>query len=119
MKTRRLSLYSSPKIMRTNSTVYSRSFKVYSVAKDDFYQQIKNASETRISLQYNLDKFLTFKVYEARLCSIVGQGFENITLQCKIRGVAYTFTYEHLVQMSHSEINELFNHLGLDSRLYS
>jgi phenylalanyl-tRNA synthetase beta subunit len=47
---------------------------------------------------------------------IVRQGFKNVALQCQIRGTTYTFTDEHLDQMSKREINDLFNHLGVKRR---
>lgn len=86
----------------------------YSVASADFYQQLKNLSDTIISLQYSANNFLTFKVQEASRGSVVSQGAEVATLQCQVRGTTYTFTREHLDQMSNRELNELLNQLGLE-----
>ncbi|HEY9739736.1 MAG TPA: hypothetical protein V6C90_04535 [Coleofasciculaceae cyanobacterium] len=98
--------------------LYPQATDFFSVVPDDFYQQIKNSSETIISLQYNRDKFLTFKVYEVRLGALVGEGFKDITLQCQIRGATYIFTHEHIEQMSKRELNDLFNHLGIDGNRF-
>ena len=87
----------------------------HSVASDNFYQQLQSLSNTIISLQYNPDNFLTFKVQEASFGSIVRQENENIAIRCQIRGTTYTFTYKHLDQMSKRELNDLLNQLGLDS----
>lgn len=81
----------------------------------DFYQQLNSIPNTIISLQYQADKFLTFKVNEASYGSVLRQGAEdtNIVLQCQIRGTTYTFTRNHLDQLSNRECRELLNHLGL------
>jgi len=87
----------------------------HSVASENFYQKLQSLSNTIISLQYNPDNFLTFKVQEASFGSIVRHGNENIAIQCQIRGTTYTFTHEHLDQMSKRELNDLVNQLGLDT----
>jgi hypothetical protein len=85
------------------------------VSSNDFYQKIKNSSNTIVSLQYNNDKFLSFKVYEAQSGTLVRQGDKDIALRCQIRGSVYTFTREHVTQMSKREFNDLLSHLGIDS----
>jgi len=87
----------------------------HSVAAENFYQKLQSLSNTIISLQYKPDNFVTFKVQEASFGSIVRQENETIAIQCQIRGATYTFTYEHLDQMSKRELNDLLNHLGLES----
>ncbi len=86
----------------------------YFVAPEDFYQTQNSISNTIISIQYDPNKFLSFKIYEAKFGSIVRQGVEDIALQCQIRGYTYTFTREHMDQMSNRELNDLFNHLRID-----
>lgn len=89
------------------------------VGVEDFYQQIRSSSNTIISIQYKSKEFLSFKVYEAKNGVIVNQEVNDIVLQCQIRGTSYTFNRKHLDQMSKREINELFNHLRLDSSSFS
>lgn len=84
-------------------------------ASENFYCILNNRSSSIISLQYNPDEFLSFKVYEANQGAIVRRGFKDIALQCQIRGTTYTFSDEHLDQMSKRELNDLFNHLGFNS----
>jgi hypothetical protein len=88
--------------------------KFYRAAPEDFYQQLKSLSNTIISLQYNSMTFLSFKVHEASRGSIVNPK-PNLTIQCQIRGNTYTFTPEHLDQLSNRECTELFNELKIDS----
>jgi hypothetical protein len=78
---------------------------------EDFYQRLENISSTIISFQYSPNKLLTFKVYEASQGAILRRGLKNIALRCQIRGTTYTFTREHLEQLSKRECHELFNHL--------
>ena len=87
----------------------------HSVASENFYQQLQSLSNTIISIQYNPNNFLTFKVQESSFGAIVRQGMENIAIRCQIRGATYTFTHEHLDQMSKRELNDLLNQLGLDT----
>ena len=87
----------------------------HSVASENFYQKLQSLSNTIISLQYKPGNFLTFKVQEASFGSIVRQENETIAIQCQIRGTTYTFTHEQLDQMSKRELNDLLNHLGLES----
>lgn len=86
----------------------------YFIAPEDFYQTQNSLSNTIISIQYDRHKFLSFKIYEAKFGSIVHQGVEDTALQCQIRGYTYTFTREHMDQMSNRELNDLFNHLKID-----
>ena len=85
-----------------------------SVDSEKLYQQLKNLPNSIISLQYNPEKFLSFKVYEVNLKAIVFHKFQATTLQCQIRGATYTFTDEHLDQMTNRELNDLFNYLGIN-----
>lgn len=81
----------------------------------DVYQQLNSIPNTIISLQYETNKFLTFKVNEASYGAVLRQGAEdtNIALQCQIRGSTYTFNRDHLDQLSNRECRELLNQLGL------
>ena len=87
----------------------------YSVASSDFYQEINNSSSTIISLQYKPKQFVSFKVYEAKGGAIVRQGANDVAIRCQIRGTTYTFTNEHIDQMSLRELSELLNHLGMNA----
>ena|SRR3712207_729868 len=82
----------------------------------DFYNQLDNRPNTIISLQYDSDKLLSFKVYEAKLGAIVRRGNQDVALECQIRGKTYTLTREHLKQMSNRECQELFKHLEIDGQ---
>lgn len=88
--------------------------QVYLEKLEDVYQQLKNIPNTTISLQYNADKFLSFKVYEATKGTIISKGLdeEDVTIRCQIRDITYTFTREHLCQLSNRECQDLFNQLG-------
>lgn len=88
----------------------------YSVASKDFYQEINSSSNTIISLQYKPKQLVSFKVYEAKSGAIVRLGPSDIALRCQIRGTTYTFTNEHIDQMSVRELSELLNHLGMDAK---
>ncbi len=93
-----------------------RSFSnLYSQNASDFYQSLEKISNTTISLQYDSDTFLSFKVYEASQGSIIATQFNDIALKCQIRGTTYVFNREHLDQMSNRERHELFNHLEVDT----
>lgn len=83
---------------------------------ETLYQQLENISNTTISLQYDSNKFLTFKVYEASKGTLLSQGHDNYIIQCQIRGTTYKFTCEHLDQMSNRERRELLNHLGIQDK---
>ncbi|MEW6492535.1 MAG: hypothetical protein AB1589_08500 [Cyanobacteriota bacterium] len=85
----------------------------------DVHQQLNSIPNTIISLQYQSNKFLTFKVNEASYGAVLRQGAEdtNIALQCQIRGTTYTFTRDHLDQLSNRECRELLNQLGLTEYL--
>lgn len=89
--------------------------QVYLDKLEDVYQQLKNIPNTTISLQYNADKFLSFKVYEVTKGTIIRKGIDedDVTIRCQIRDTVYTFTREHLSQLSNRECQDLFNQLGL------
>ena len=87
----------------------------YSITSEYFYQEINNSSNTIISLQYKPKQFVSFKVYEAKRGAIVRLGPNDVALRCQIRGTTYTFTNEHIDQMSVRELSELLNHLGMDA----
>lgn len=80
----------------------------------DFYQHLKSISNTIIYLQYDSSKFVCFKVYEARLGTLVNPQ-PNLAIQCQIQGNTYIFTSEHFDQISDREYKELLNHLKIDS----
>ncbi len=80
---------------------------------ENLYQQLESIPNTTISLQYDPNNFLSFKIYEASKGVIVGQDRENSVVQCQIRRTTYTFTREHLDQLSNRERRELFSQLGL------
>lgn len=81
----------------------------------DFYRQLDSISNTIISLQYNRDKLLSFRVSEASSGNILskGAGDKNLAIQCDIRGNIYNFTREHIEQLSKRECRELFKQLGI------
>ena len=80
----------------------------------DFYQHLKSISNTILSLQYDSSKFLCFKIYEARLVTLVNPP-PNLAIQCQIQGNTYIFTREHFDQLSDREYKELLNHLKIDN----
>lgn len=85
------------------------------VAYEELYQHLQELPNTIISLQYAPKVFLSFNVREAKLGRIVSEGIRDMAFECEIRGNTYTFIQEHLEQMSKREINELFEHLRLNS----
>jgi hypothetical protein len=95
----------------------SKSEYAFEIA-DSLYERLESVSSTTISLQYDANNFLTFKVYEASEGIILRQGVEFMGVQCLIRGTTYRLTREHLDQLSNRELRELLNHLGIqDSHL--
>lgn len=82
---------------------------------ENFYQQLERISDTIISLQYNRNRLLSFRVSEVSLAGIVSPGSEdkNLVLECNIRGNTYKLTREHIEQLSNRECRELFQHLGI------
>ena len=80
---------------------------------ENLYQQLESIPNTTISLQYDPNNFLSFKIYEASKGVIVDQDRENSVVQCQIRSTTYTFTREHLDQLSNREHRELFSQLEL------
>ncbi|MBD0302463.1 MAG: hypothetical protein ICV85_09870 [Tolypothrix sp. T3-bin4] len=92
-----------------------RGTEFYSVASSDFYQEINNSSSTIISLQYKPKQLVSFKVYEAKGGAIVRLGANDVAIRCQIRSTTYTFTNEHIDQMSLRELSELLNHLGMNA----
>ena len=81
----------------------------------NFYQSLKEIPNTTISLQYDPNTFLSFKVYDASQGAIVLTTLKEIALQCQIRGTTYLLTRVHMDQMSNRERNELFNYLGVET----
>jgi hypothetical protein len=92
--------------------------KFHVEASENLYQRIKIIPNTIISIQYNSNKFLAFKVNEASQGAIVREG-QNPAIQCKIRGTRYTLTHEHLNQLNTRERRDLFSHLGIASTNFS
>ncbi|HEY9611531.1 hypothetical protein [Allocoleopsis sp.] len=90
----------------------SKSEYAFEIA-ESLYQRLESISSTTISLQYEVNNFLTFKVYEASEGIILRQGLEFMGVQCLIRGITYRLTHEHLDQLSNRELRELLNHLGI------
>lgn len=84
------------------------------VTGEKFYQKLHTSSNTIVSIQYNANEFLSFKVCSAEKGHILRSGTKAVGLQCRIDGKLYTFNREHLDMMSHRECNELFQHLGID-----
>ena len=76
-----------------------------------FLQKISN---TPLFIQYDSETLLTFKVYEVSQGVLVYLRSGEIALQCQIRGTTYTFTRNHIVQMSYGECREFFKQLGID-----
>lgn len=83
-------------------------------AQKDFYQQIHNSSNTIISIQYNCNVFLSFRVNQVKQGQIVYSNAKAVGVQCLLNGKTYVFTREHLDQMSNREQRELFDYLGVD-----
>ena len=104
----------SPMLQTIPLSNKAQSQDFYKAASENFYQQLKGVSNTIISLQYNGITFLSFKVHEATQGNIVNPE-PNLTIQCKIRGNTYTFTCEHLDQLSTRECRELFNQLKINA----
>jgi hypothetical protein len=87
----------------------------YPITSEYFYQEINTSSNTIISLQYTPKQLVSFKVYEAKRGAIVRLEPNDVALRCQIRGTTYTFTNEHIEQMSVRELSELLNHFGWDA----
>jgi hypothetical protein len=98
------------------SSQTSRSAVSNGVMEQDINQQLNSIPNTIISLQYNPNEFLTFRVCKANHGEIVKSGSKVVGLQCQIAGKTYTFNHEHFNQMSKRECSDLFNYLGLNSR---
>lgn len=88
------------------------------VQGEDFYQQLKSFSNTIISVQYNKDELLSFKVSQVERGEVVYSNTQPIGLRCLLGGKTYTFKREHLDLMSNRECRELFDHLGVDDSLF-
>jgi hypothetical protein len=56
-------------------------------ASEKFSWQLKDRSSSIISLQYNPNDFLSFKVYEATCGVIVRQGFKMLLSNVKFAGL--------------------------------
>jgi c-di-GMP-binding flagellar brake protein YcgR len=83
-------------------------------AQKDFYQQLQKFSNTIISIQYNCNVFLSFRVNQVQRGEIVYDKAKAIGVQCLLNGKTYVFTREHLDQMSNREQRELFDYLDVD-----
>ena len=79
-----------------------------------FYEVLKKLSNTTFFIQYNAEKFLSFRVYEISQGIIVYQKSGDMAIQCQIRNETYLLTRNHIFQMSHRESHEFFNYLGID-----
>lgn len=88
------------------------------IAKENFYEQLTNNPDTIISIQYSQKEFLSFHVRQVSQGQVVNSGTEAVGLRCQIGGKVYTFSQDHLMQMSNRESNELFQHLEIDSRQF-
>lgn len=89
------------------------------VMEQDINQQLSSIPDTIISIQYNPNEFLTFRVCKANQGKIVRSGSKVVGLQCQIGDKTYTFDHEHFNQMSKRECRDLFNYLGVnDSQLF-
>jgi hypothetical protein len=89
-------------------------FQEFSLASsEDFGQPLNNLSNTLITLQYEARTLLSFRVHEASQGTI-GKQEPNSILKCQIRGNNYTFSREHLDQLSDREYTELLNQLKID-----
>ena len=98
------------------SSTTSRSAVSNAIVEQDINQQLNSIPDTIISLQYNSNEFLTFRVCQANRGEIVKSGSKVVGLQCRIGDKTYTFNHEHFNQMSKRECNDLFNYLGINSR---
>ena len=97
------------------SSQTSRSAASNVVVEQDINRQLNSIPDTIISLQYNPNEFLTFRVCKANYGEIVRSGNKVVGLQCQIAGKTYTFNHEHFNQMSKRECRDLFNYLGVNS----
>jgi hypothetical protein len=86
----------------------------HGTAQTDFYQELQNFSNTIISIQYNCNVFLSFRVNQVQRGEIVYSNAKAVGVQCLLNGKTYVFTREHLDQMSNREQSELFDYLGVD-----
>ena len=84
------------------------------VMEEEINKQLRNLPDTIISLQYNPDEFLTFRVCTVSQGEIIRSATQSIGLKCRIGGKTYIFNREHLNQMSNRERRELFNYLGVN-----
>lgn len=85
------------------------------VAGEDFYQKLKNTPDIIISIQYNSDELLSFRVNSVQHGEIIYSGVTAIGLQCQIGGKTYLLTQEHFEQMSTREYRTLLECLGINS----
>lgn len=98
----------------------SRSAVFDLVTEEDINQKLRSIPDTIISLQYNSDDFLTFRVCQAKQGEIVKSGTQVIGFQCQIGNSTYIFKREHLNQMSKRERCDLCNYLKVnDSQVFS
>ncbi len=67
----------------------------------------------------NPKQILGLNLKEARLGAIVRRGGIEIALEGRMRGTPYTFTSEHVEQMSKRELNDLLNYLGIDGNQWN
>ena len=80
----------------------------------NFYQRLNQLSNTIISIQYNRDQLLSFRIKNVQQGKITYDDVQGTGLLCWINKKAYFFTRQHLEQMSDREQSELFDHLGID-----
>lgn len=93
-----------------------QSFRSNAVVDTNFYQRLNQFSNTIISIQYNRDELLSFRVKNVQQGNITRDEVKGTGLLCRINKKAYFFTRNHLEQMSDREQSELFDHLGIDGR---
>jgi hypothetical protein len=82
--------------------------------ENNFYEQLSGFSNTIISIQYDADELLTFRVSQAQEGEIRKSTDEDISLLFQVNNKIYTLNRQHFNQMSNRELNELFNQLGFD-----
>jgi hypothetical protein len=100
--------------MRVGSQPFNNTSRV---AGEDFYQEFNSVRDTIISLQYDDEEFLTFRVSQAKQGYMVDPETYTFSLRCQIGEKMYTFNREHFNQMSNRECNELFDQLEIDGNL--
>lgn len=101
--------------LNNNNSRPARSTASSWVAGEDFYQKLRNTPDIMISIQYNSDELLSFRINTVQHGKIIYSGVTAVGLQCQIGGKTYLLTQEHFEQMSTREYRTLLECLGINS----